>query len=696
MSIGQREHERQELIKCFKEIIVKDIKEIMRMDKNYDLETIEFNKPDEYYTKQIYNEITIDKIKPKLIFCKTKHELEMWKFYRHRVSAMRMNKNVGQSMKILVQDNVTKKYLGIMCLSNDVIALEDRDKYIGWDKESRKKRLNNIMNLSLCVPLQPFGYNTNGGKLLASLAFCKEIYNMFEQKYNKQLAAIITTSLYGKSIMYDRLKCFKFIGMTKGNGDMHIPNILYEKCVGYCNRWGVDLYKYNGYSSGKLKKLNIILKELGLDSTYLNHRQCRGVYFGYISENSKQFLNCKNDIINGNKLKSVKEIYIEWMERWGKKRICNLREENRLKQKTDYNLYQYDENVQNLSISFKTETNLQKYRRKQKTENENQYKKTNREYMKQWRDQNKKKEFQLDDGSILKAGYSDIYCITNKETGKKYIGKAVHVLNKKNPQKHGAYNRWNVHVKSSGGVIGNAIKKYGRDKFEVKVLCVCKTNVEDELEKNFIKEYNTIVPNGYNILEGGQGNHNMVHSEQHHFYGKTFDEDYKKKLSDAHSGENHHFWGKHLTEEHRKNLGQGISESKRDWTDEHFMELLRLKTSTQDIMKITEDFKKRTSSNITRDTISAIWNGTLKPIDKSILETNEYKRLIDFKRKKISGKRKFTDEEIHYVISLKHCKKSTIWASKEFKQIYNKNISPASVSDIWRSKILPTNIIRQK
>lgn len=688
-----KEKEKQNLVKCFQEIIVKDIDEIMKIDKNEDLLNIKFDKPDEYYTNQIYNDIDIEKIKPKLIFCKTKHELEMWKFYRIRVSSMRMNKYFGQSMKILVQDSITKKYLGIMCLSNDVIALEDRDHYIGWDLESKKKRINNILNLSICVPLQPFGYNTNGGKLLASLAFSKEVYDMFEMKYNKKLAGIITTSLHGKSIMYDRIPYLKFLGMTKGNGDMHIPNYLYEKCIEYCNKWNIDLSKCNEKSSSKMRKWNIILKELGLDITYLNHRQKRGIYFGYTSKDSKNFLNCKKEDINGNELKSVKEIYTEWKERWGKTRIVKLLSEKRLK--NDYNLYNYNENIGKDLFKFLKETPLDRYKRKQKEENENEYKQKNREYMKQWREQNRRTEFELEDGTFLKHGYSDIYCITNIQTNKKYIGKALHVLNKKRPQKHGAFARWKRHIQNSGGAIGNAIKKYKPRNFVVQVLCVCKTENEDEMEKYFIKEHNTIVPNGYNIVEGGNGNHNISHGERHHFYGTTFSDEYKQKLSEAHSGEKNHNYGKIFTDEHKKNLGKSISNSKRDYSDEQLVELLQLKTSTKTIIEITNDFKKRTNSRITRDTISAIWNGQIKPINEILAETDEYKRLIQFKRKKISGRRKFTDEEINYIIDLKNEGKSTTWASQEFFKKYEKEISVGSVSDIWRGKVIPKEDTRK-
>jgi hypothetical protein len=92
------------------------------------------------------------------------------------------------------------------------------------------------MNMSTCVSLQPFGYNFNGGKLLATLAFSKEVLTYFQNKYNEPLLGITTTSLYGKSIQYDRLIHLKFVGYTKGNSVQSITPEITKLCNEYLKK----------------------------------------------------------------------------------------------------------------------------------------------------------------------------------------------------------------------------------------------------------------------------------------------------------------------------------------------------------------------------------------------------------------------------------------------------------------------------
>jgi len=95
-----------------------------------------------------------------------------------------------------------------------------------------------------------------------------------------------------------------------------------------------------------------------------------------------------------------------------------------------------------------------------------------------------------------------IYRVLNTVNGKSYIGlssltmeqrKHKHWLNSKNPDKN------------KKQAIYLAINKYGWDKFEWQELCSALTK-EDlvELEKDFIKEYDSFV-NGYNNTLGGEG-----------------------------------------------------------------------------------------------------------------------------------------------------------------------------------------------
>jgi group I intron endonuclease len=95
-----------------------------------------------------------------------------------------------------------------------------------------------------------------------------------------------------------------------------------------------------------------------------------------------------------------------------------------------------------------------------------------------------------------------IYKITNRKSGKIYIGKTVC---------HDPYERWNGHKqmfqRTRGGcpALRDAVRAYGIDAFMFEVLIICFDEDCDRWEKEYIRKFNCIVPNGYNILEGGQG-----------------------------------------------------------------------------------------------------------------------------------------------------------------------------------------------
>lgn len=87
-----------------------------------------------------------------------------------------------------------------------------------------------------------------------------------------------------------------------------------------------------------------------------------------------------------------------------------------------------------------------------------------------------------------------LYCITNLINGKQYIG----ITN--NYKK-----RWSNHKsKSSKGLTSLAIQKYGVENFKFEILLRDLTVEEaNEKEIEYIQNYNTLTPNGYNISIGG-------------------------------------------------------------------------------------------------------------------------------------------------------------------------------------------------
>ena len=82
-----------------------------------------------------------------------------------------------------------------------------------------------------------------------------------------------------------------------------------------------------------------------------------------------------------------------------------------------------------------------------------------------------------------------IYKITNTVNSKAYVGYSSNVES-----------RWEDHKKGYGSkLVYNAIQKYGLDKFTFEILADDTVDNEDK----YIQEYNTMNPNGYNLVEGG-------------------------------------------------------------------------------------------------------------------------------------------------------------------------------------------------
>ena len=290
---------------------------------------------DEYYNNLTFNYNNIEqikKIKIHLEFVVDKNQHDIWNYYRRNVSSLKKIENaklIGRQIYILVKDLTTKKYLGIISLSSDMYNLEKRDNYIGWNFEDKKDKLEYIMNMSTCVPLQPFGFNFNGGKLLASLAFSKEVLMHFRDKYNRELLGITTTSLYGKSIQYDRLSHLKFLGYTKGYSVKDIPSEVTKLCSEYIKQE----YKQDYPLRKKFIIIQSAFEKLNISKEDLLKSNEKGIYFGFTCKDSKNFLNgiienCPD--VNTYNLKTANEITNWWINRWAIQRHKNLKNNNKL------------------------------------------------------------------------------------------------------------------------------------------------------------------------------------------------------------------------------------------------------------------------------------------------------------------------------------------------------------------------------
>jgi len=124
------------------------------------------------------------------------------------VSSFVVGPTPGRSLCVKVWENNTKKLLGFIKMSSPTINMKPRNTML--DYVIKPEELNRTFyNGIVIVPVQPFGFNYLGGKLLALIAASTDIRDRFNNKYDTDIQYFETTSLYGsikQSSQYDGLK----------------------------------------------------------------------------------------------------------------------------------------------------------------------------------------------------------------------------------------------------------------------------------------------------------------------------------------------------------------------------------------------------------------------------------------------------------------------------------------------------------
>lgn len=118
-------------------------------------------------------------------------------------------------------------------------------------------------------------------------------------------------------------------------------------------------------------------------------------------------------------------------------------------------------------------------------------------------------EILLDKKDIM----GQIYLMTNTLTNRVYVGQTVtHRKNKGKYRPFGYIGRFNDHMsealcntkKKQCRYLNNSIRKDGKEIFTIELLKTCNLEELDSWEKYYIKEYNSLYPNGYNLTPGGK------------------------------------------------------------------------------------------------------------------------------------------------------------------------------------------------
>jgi len=97
-----------------------------------------------------------------------------------------------------------------------------------------------------------------------------------------------------------------------------------------------------------------------------------------------------------------------------------------------------------------------------------------------------------------------VYRIVNLVNGTVYIGQTTKTVSQRFTEH--VYDAVGNRRRKHNSYLHEAIQKYGKDNFSINVLNVCLSeDALDSVEKFYIKYFDTLRPNGYNLSLGGQG-----------------------------------------------------------------------------------------------------------------------------------------------------------------------------------------------
>lgn len=181
------------------------------------------------------------------------------------------------------------KLLGLISFHSGSRVLKVRDEHLGWTDSQNSANREHIVNMNVCVPTQPFGFNYLGGKFLSIIA--PLLVEDWEEKYKTKIVGITTISLFGSKSQYSSMKWWKHLGTTSGQTVISPLQEEYQ----YWREWYKTNYpenyeKSSNASSPKQRILSDIMRLLDIQVSQYYHMHKRGVFFCPLYENYRHFL----------------------------------------------------------------------------------------------------------------------------------------------------------------------------------------------------------------------------------------------------------------------------------------------------------------------------------------------------------------------------------------------------------------------
>lgn len=326
----------------FEKDIIKKIHSQKRLEqlavhKNFLLDNLDFVR--EYSKKS--KKIIPKKIKLKLLEVKSdSDEAKLFLWWNLAWWSLPFDRPFGRQMRFMLWDEYHNSPFGLIGLQSPPLVSKIRDSYLGLVNGTREIWINQSLYAQRLGAIPPYN-ELLGGKMIGLSLQSNEIRDRYAEKYENsitlmksriipnRLLFITTTSAFGKSSVYERIKfendlIVRFLGYTSGAGTFQLSEELYRKCLKFLEQEGFNTTR--GYGSGPSRKMKLIstaFAKLKIKN-FQYHNIKRGMYLIPLVKNL-------NSVIHENeepdyKTRNFSDLSTYWLNRWAIPRSIRTQE----------------------------------------------------------------------------------------------------------------------------------------------------------------------------------------------------------------------------------------------------------------------------------------------------------------------------------------------------------------------------------
>ena len=276
------------------------------------------------------DEVEPERIDPCLVLATTEQQHHLFRIAR-LLWSLPFSKGYGRRLRFLVVDRANGKLIGLLGLQSPPLSFPARDRLFRYPPSQKTALVNQTMDIYTLGAVPPYN-QLLGGKLVALAAASNEVRQVYFRKYGDRetqmeqrvlpshLVALTTTSAFGRSSLYNRLKykgtlIAESLGYTEGYGTFHLME-LYPLLRQFLESQGIA--PLGGFGTGPRPKWQNILralKRLGLSADLIRHGIKREVFLFRLVDNLEAYMEGR-DTEPVYRDWSFGELASWWRERW--------------------------------------------------------------------------------------------------------------------------------------------------------------------------------------------------------------------------------------------------------------------------------------------------------------------------------------------------------------------------------------------